>query len=191
VSNNPQTEKNETPSSEDVAQLLERAEKGDVTVLPLLRRLLDESPEIWRGYGDLSLQAQGALVKLAGGDNLLMCESLMRQMAALKAELMGESSSPLEKLLAGRVAACWLQTAYYDALVAQNQKCTLAQTKLLLQQQEAAHRRHLSAVKTLATLRKLLTPPRSPVEIATKLAGERSGLRLREAPVAEGVPISN
>jgi hypothetical protein len=63
--------------------------------------------------------------------------------------------------------------------------------KLLQHQQDAAHRRYLAAIKTLATVRKLLTPARSPFEIATKLAGERSGLRLRQAPVAEGVPIEN
>src|SRR5262245_52882221 len=83
-----------------MARLLERAKTGDLSVLPQLRRMLDESPEIWRGYGDLSLQAQGALVKLAGGNNLLLCESLMRKVEALKAELMGESPSPLERLLA-------------------------------------------------------------------------------------------
>lgn len=41
-----------------------------------------------------------------------------------------------------------------------------------------------SAIKTLATLRKLLTPARSSIEIATKLAGGRSGSRLRQVPVA-------
>ena len=60
----PQPEKHVTPADEDMARLLERTEKGDLTVLPQLRRLLDESPELWRGYGDLSLQAQGALGKL-------------------------------------------------------------------------------------------------------------------------------
>jgi hypothetical protein len=191
VNATPQTEKRETPAGEDVARLLERAEKGDLTVLPQLRRLLDESPALWQGYGDLSLQAQGALVKLAGGDNLLMCESMMRKLAALKAELMGESPSPLERNLASRIAACWLQVSYYDGLIAQTKQCSPAQAKMLQQQQDAAHRRYLNAVKTLATVRKLVTPSRSPVEIASKLMGERSGLRLREAPVAAGVPVSN
>jgi hypothetical protein len=177
MSNNPPSETTDLPAGEELARLLERAEKGDSTVLPQLRRVLDESPALWQGYGDLSLQAQGALVQLAGGNNLLLCESLMRQMAALKAELMGESPSPLEKLLAGRVAACWLQVSYYDGLIAQTRQGTPAQAKLLQQQQDTAHRRYLSAVTTLATIRKLLTPPRSPVEIASKLAGERAGLR--------------
>jgi hypothetical protein len=191
VPNNPQDQKTDLLTGEDLNHLLERAEKGDVTVLPLLRRVLDEFPAIWEGYGDLSLQAQGALVKLVGGNNLLMCESLMRKLSALKSELVGESTSALEKLLAGRVASSWLQVSYYDALLAQTRQCSPAQMKLLQQQQDSAHRRYLAAIKTLATVRKLLTPARSPIEIATQLAGERSGLRLRQAPVAEGVPVEN
>jgi hypothetical protein len=191
VPNHPPGKETDLPTGEDLGRLLGQAEKGDVTVLPLLRRVLDESPGLWQGYGDLSLQAQGAMVKLAGGDNLLMCESTMRKLSALKSELMGESTSALEKLLVGRVTACWLQVNYYDALWTQNKQCSPAQTKLLQHQQDAAHRRYLSAIKTLATVRKLLTPSRSPVEIATKLAGERSGLRLRQAPVEAGVPVEN
>jgi hypothetical protein len=190
VSPSPSTS-TEIPSGEELAHLLQRAEKGDVSALPLLRRVLDETPALWQGYGDLSLQAEGALVKLASGDNLLLGESLMRKLAAVKADLMGESASPLETLLAGRIAACWLQVSYYDALTAQTKQATPAQMKQLQQQQDSAHRRYLAALKTLATVRKLLTPARSPLEIASKLAGQRSGLRLREAPVEKGVPVDN
>jgi hypothetical protein len=39
----------------------------------------------------------------------------------------------------------------------------------------------------LATVRKLLTPSRSPIEITGKLAGERSEPRLHKEPVTAGV----
>lgn len=123
----------------------------------------DQAPTLWQGYEDLSLQAEGALVKLASGANLLLGESLMRKLAAVKAELMGEAASPLEKLLAGRIAACWLQVSCYNALMVQNKQATPAQIKQLQQQQDSAHRRYLAALKTLAAIRKLLTPARSPV----------------------------
>jgi len=174
-----------------MAHLLERAEKGDATVLPRLRRLLDDSPEIWRGYGNLALQACGSWVKLAAGSNLLLAESLMRKAAELRAEVTGSSPSPLEQLLAERVTACWLQVSYYESIIAQTREYTPAKMRMLQQQHAAAHRYYLAAMKTLATVRKLLTPPRSPIEIASKLAGERSGLRLREAPVAASVPVEN
>jgi hypothetical protein len=97
----------------------------------------------------------------------------------------------LEQLLADRVVVCWLQVSCYDGMLAQTHEYTTAKVRMLQQKQDAAHRRYLSAIKTLATVRKLLTPARSPVEIAIKLAGERSGLRLRQAPVEEGRPVAN
>jgi hypothetical protein len=191
VSNQPQTEKPETAPGDDMAHLLSRAEKGDVTVLPQLRRLLDETPELWRGYGNLAAQAQASWIKLAAGTNILLGESLMRKAAELCSEVAGPSPSPLEKLLAERATICWLQVSFYDTLIAQTREYTPSKARILQQQQDSAHRRYLAALKTLATVRKLLTPSRSPVEIANKLAGKRSGLRLRESPVEDGVPVAN
>ncbi len=76
-------------------------------------------------------------------------------------------------------------------LFAQTREYTPAKARMLQQQHDAAQRRYLTAMKTLATVRKLLTPVRSPVEIASKLTGQRSGLRLRQAPVESGVPVAN
>jgi hypothetical protein len=88
-----------------LARLLERAERGDATVLPVLRRVLDESPAMWQGYGDLALQAQGFFVRLASCNNLMLCESLLRKLSAMKSELMGQSPSAAEMLLADRIAS--------------------------------------------------------------------------------------
>jgi hypothetical protein len=115
----------------------------------------------------------------------------MRKAAELRSELAGPSPSPLEKLLAERAVACWLQVSFYDSQVAQIREYKPAQGRMLQQQLDSANRRYQAAIKTLATVRKLLTPARSPVEIATKLAGERSGLRLRQAPVEAGIPVAN
>ena len=79
VNANPQTEKSDSSADQDMARLVERATKGDATVLPKLRRLLDESPELWRGYGDLALQARSSWIQLAAGQNLLLDECLTRK----------------------------------------------------------------------------------------------------------------
>ena len=84
-----------------------------------------------------------------------------------------------------------MQVSYYDSVVAQTREFTPVKVRILQKQHDAAQRHYLAALKTLATVRKLLTPSRSPVEIASKLAGERSGLRLREVPVEAGVPVAN
>jgi hypothetical protein len=173
----------------ELAELLKRAEAGDLAVLPALRQVLTDNPELWQGYGDLAAQAEGALIRVAAGSNLLLTESLLCKLADLRQELGGESPSPLERLLIERVVACWLQVSYYDTLLVQARESSPARLKMLQGFQDAAHRRHLSAIKTLATVRKLLRPPLSPVDVATRLAGERPPVRLHKAPV--GVPVEN
>jgi hypothetical protein len=73
---------------------------------------------------------------------------------------------------------------HYDALAAQ---ALVGSQRLreLQKLQDAAHRRHLAALKTLATVRNLLTPTPSPVQVATRLGrpgagalGDRVGGRL-------------
>ena len=80
----------------ELARLLQRAEAGDRSVLPQLRQVLDSDDHLWRSYGDLAAHAEASLAMLAAGPNLLLAESLKRKLAELKAELGGESPSPLE-----------------------------------------------------------------------------------------------
>lgn len=146
----------ETPTKEELQRLLTAAEEGDLQVLPELRHLLDHSPELWDEYGNLALHAQYALVKLAAGPNLLLAESLVRKLVALKVEVAGPNPSPLERLLAEQIAACWVQTAYFDALLAQAKGVEPTKAEQLRRHQQGAHRRYLAAIKQLAIVRKLV-----------------------------------
>jgi hypothetical protein len=186
---NPKAPSMNGDESSNLAQLLKRAQAGDVSVLGALRQVLSDNPDLWQGYGDLAAQAEAALIRLAAGRDLLLTEALLRKLAALKQELGGNSPTPLERLLIERVTACWLQVAYYDALAAQAQRSSPERVKMLQGQQDAAHRRQLSAIKTLATVRKLVRPPLSPVDVATRLDGDRPRVRLHKAAV--GVPVEN
>jgi hypothetical protein len=172
VNPNPQAEAGPRQEEDELARLVGRAERGDLSVLPALREALAAHPQLWQTYGDLALQAEGALVRLAAGSNLLLAESLLLKLRALKAELGGESPSPLEKLLAERISASWLQTAYFDGLLAQAAGAGEARLKVLRQQQDAAHRRHLAGIKQLALIRKLLRPAPSPLELLRAPVGE-------------------
>ena len=167
-------EADQRPGQADLAQLLKRAEAGDRSVLPQLQRALDGNPDLWRGYGDLAAHAEASLALLAAGPNLLLAESLLCKLRALKAELGGESPSPLEKLLAERISTSWLQAAYFDGLLAQAGGAGEARLKVLRQQQDAAHRRHLAGIKQLALIRKLLRPAPSPLELLRAPVGETS-----------------
>ena len=78
------------------------------------------------------------------------------------------------RLLVERVAATWLQTAYFDGLLAQAAGAGEARLKVLRQMQDAAHRRHLASLKQLAVVRRLLRPAPSPLELLRAPVGETS-----------------
>jgi hypothetical protein len=162
-------------AQDELARLLKRAAQGDLSSLPELRQALDADASLWRQYGDLAAHAEASLILLAAGSNLLLAESLQRKLKALKDELGGESPSPLNRLLIERVTATWLQVSYFDGLLTQAKGASEAQAKMLQRQQDAAHRRHLTAVKTLATVRKLLKPTPSTLELLRYPLGEGTG----------------
>ena len=149
----------EAPETQRMRLLLERAESGDRSVLPAVEMLLDAKPEIWRAYGDLARVAEDAWVELVAGPNLLLKQSVRRKLAEVKSQLLSDSAaSPLEELLVERVGAGWLQTAYADAAAAQAREkpLDLAQLEKQQRRQERAQKGYVSAIRTLATVRKLL-----------------------------------
>ena len=157
-------------SQSELRELLGRAEQGDRTVLPALRRLLDAMPALWRHAGDVARVAEAAWVDLIAGQSLLVRESLTRSVAALKAELAGPAAPPLERLLAERVACCWMQAGQADAAFARlkGQGLSVAQLDLLQRRQERTQRSYLAAIKALTTVRRLAVAdsPAAPTEAA-------------------------
>jgi hypothetical protein len=130
-----ETSKFEHMSPEEFEQLqalLRRGEQGDATVIPELRAVLDAHPEIWQRYGDLARQAEEAWKQLIAGTNTLLYESLSRKIDEIKADITQDGNSPLESLLAQRIAACWLQTHYADITYAQNKNGNLPQYTALM-----------------------------------------------------------
>ena len=177
---------------ERLQQLVRRAEGGDETALPELRVALDVNPWCWQRYGDLAQESMAAWLQLIAGPNLMLHESTRRKAAQLRAELAGPAPSPLERLLAERVVACWLQTNYADAAYAQLKGNGPAQHTAALRRQNSAQQRYLQAVKALATVRKLLRPGLSPVDLALRPVPERPAGRLAGASAAaDGAPVLN
>jgi hypothetical protein len=142
----------------EIQDVIHKAKQGDATVLPRLHELLTEYPALWTEYGDLAAHAEAAWVTLTAGNNLHLRECLLRQAAALRDELAGPAPSPVERLLVGRVVACWLQLHYFDTMEAQaglgDESPRLARYRA--RRQEQAHRMYLSALAALTTLRRLL-----------------------------------
>ena len=140
--------------------LVPRAEKGDEQALAELRRRFDATPALWEELGNLAEHAQRVWVALSSGSNALIQQAAERKVAALRQELLGPAPSPLERLLVERIIACWLQVQYADqaAVAFEKKGGRFAEGDYWQKQQERAHRRYLSAIRTLAQVRRLLLP---------------------------------
>ena len=64
-------------------------------------------------------------------------------------------STPLERLLVDRIVVCWLQLQQADNLASQIDALPAKMANLILRRQRHAHRQFLTAVQTLAIVRRL------------------------------------
>jgi hypothetical protein len=107
------------------------------------------------------LAFEGMVQNCSGADELTR-EAFRRQLDKTAREIAGHNPTPLETQLAQRVALCELSVARLENIYA---NCIRAgiQSSLKMweaagRQLDAAHRRHLNAVKALATVRKAQLP---------------------------------
>lgn len=154
-----------TPTRTEALQaLVARANAGDKNALVGLRQLLDGCPEIWSQLGDLARHAETAWLDLISGGDRLVVEAAKRRMAHLKSQLAGPAPTPLESLLIDQIGVTYLASSYAEAASATPGKSCLGEAHYRLRHAESAQKRHLAAMRTLATLRALvpqgLTPAR-------------------------------
>lgn len=177
MSKTPKNERKKAETKPDITPLqatVELARRGVKEALPYLRKVLDQHPEMVGHYDDLARRAQHAWLQLFGKD-LLAQEGTARQLDALRHDLAEPRSSPLEKLVIQRIVACFLQTVYFDAREAVGQEIeTREMAEFRLRRQAQAHQQFLSAVKSLADLRKV-TPPPVVIQIETPEAQSANG----------------
>lgn len=146
--------------------LINRAQDGDEDALPALRRVLDEAPKIAR-FVDLARDVERSIVKKLAGDDVFSQEAIPRNLKAMRQEIAGQSPSPLERLLAERIALCWLELQYFEAIYAQNLgNLSITQSDYHQRRIDKAHRRYLSSIKALAQIRKM--GPAVQINIAEK-----------------------
>ena len=137
---------------------LERAARGDAATLPTVRHMLQLPKLVEEWGGNLARKAEGALLDQIAGENLLFREALWRKAEMMRAELNGADASVLDTIVVERVVANWLQVYYAEALLAQAKGWTLAQSDAWQRRIDRAHRRLLSSVKALASIRRLTAP---------------------------------
>jgi hypothetical protein len=144
------------PVVEDLNLLVQRARQGDETVLPQLRDMMDTRPEIWQHFGNLAGHAREAWLRLISADDLALKESTARKSEDLMRELAGPEPTVVERLLAERAVLCWLQLHHADSLAAQTLMKSTQLADFWCKRQSSAHRRYLTSLAALVTLRRLL-----------------------------------
>jgi hypothetical protein len=143
---------------EKLHDLLRLAEKGEEDAVPEIRQILDEHPDLaWR-FVDVAHAAEDALIEGMTKEGDLAAKELLRcQLEAMREEVAGKNSSALERLLSERVVLTWLEVQLFEALYAKNMRnLPIAQAEHHQKRLDRAHRRHLSAIRELAQMRKLL-----------------------------------
>src|SRR5262249_55584244 len=94
-----QTQKTGDLDTKKIMELADRAQTGDTTAMPPLRRLMEKPEYVNALGGDLARRAQHTLIEKYAGKNLLAKESLHRKLELMTAELAGPNASPLERLI--------------------------------------------------------------------------------------------
>jgi hypothetical protein len=143
---------------EEMLALIQRAEKGDQSAVLPLRELLKDPELVDFCGGDLARLTQRTLLNKFAGKNLAFKEALAHKLELMRADLTGPTPTPLERLLVERVVACWLHLYHLEQVFAQKDSMSLELGTYYQRNIDRAHKRYLSAIKTLAVVRKLALP---------------------------------
>ena len=147
-----------TSANDELTEFVAKATSGDPAALRTLRPLLDEAPELCEVFGDLGRKAKTAWIEIATGKHGLTREALTRHVETLQRELAGPSPSVLERLLAERIVLCWLEVHCLDPALSAKTEMPVRHAEFSDRRRDRAHRRYLSALRSLATIRRLLIP---------------------------------
>jgi hypothetical protein len=135
--------------------------------------------------GDLAKSVERSWLELMAGENLCAQEGLRRRLSEMRDRLAGPQPTPLERLLAEQVAACWLQLQQAQGVYIRNLgKISESQLEYCERRIDAASRRYLHAIKTLAQVRRLIVPVVQ-VNIAEKQVNIAAG-----TGAESGVPLT-
>lgn len=148
-----------TTAESEIDATIARARNGDMTALALLEESCPPDARMWYKYGALGRHVEVRwLQRINGPEDHLSIKAMTAKLNELKSEMAGPNPSPLESVLVDRIGACWLAVCHAEMIVAQTSECTLAYGDYLQRRLDRSHARFLSAIKTLAFVRRLQLP---------------------------------
>ena len=148
-------------SLKELQALSDRVEDGDQNAATELRRALERSsPEVIARCSNIARNYRRVVADTATGRDPLAREAIVERARRMALEIAGENPTPLEVLLAERIASLWVLVEAQEALLSatyrrgQEKPVGPAYVIQMCKIQESANRRYLAAMKTLAQVRK-------------------------------------
>lgn len=153
----------------DLKDLITRGHDGDEEALARMDTVLEQIPSIARKFGNLNVMVEEGFIERTATNSPFRQKAVRVSLAEMREELAGPNPSPLEKLGAERIASCWLQLHYAELIYNQElPKLSLEQDDYYQKRLDRLHRRYLSAMRSLAQVRKLLKPRVAQINIGEK-----------------------
>lgn len=146
-----------------LAAMIKLAEGGDEQAGKAVLEACRTVPRLWEMLSILSGQAERAWVDLvvAATPHDQVARAVVEQdLRRKRREVAGEGATPLEELLAQRVALCWVAASFADEQYANKvrQGMSFKEGEYYARRCEQANRNLLRSAEALARVRRLLTP---------------------------------
>jgi len=144
-------------TDEELREAIDRAQEGDKSALPVIRKHLADQPAIYWEMAEYARIVQGEQIKAYTGGGLYVREIMDEVVRRLREDLSGGDPSPLERLLVERIISCYLHVNYaeseYSGTVGRGARLEVAE--YMQKRLDRANKRYLQALKALAQVRKM------------------------------------
>jgi hypothetical protein len=118
----------------------------------------DRGESYREGYGSSAEWLRQSIIRKAAGDCVIAKEAIRQKLDKVRSELEGSNPTPIERLLAERASLCWALVNWYENSSQSIESMSIAQADFHQRKIDKAHARFLSAIRTLAQVRKLALP---------------------------------
>jgi hypothetical protein len=144
----------------DHFQLFDLANAGNETALGLLQARFREDPQLVRSVVNWpSIVVKARLEKTMGSDNPALRLCVEESVRDLASRIAGENPAEVERLLAERIALCWLDVHYHEFRYANlNRRDSHSDVEWRSRMLDHAQKRLTHAIKTLADVRRFPIP---------------------------------
>jgi hypothetical protein len=150
-------------------ELIRMGHSNPAEAIPLVAQFFDNNADaLWHTLGDAAREARRAIASQMAAGCPLLTQSYFLEAQDMATQLAGDAGLPLLRLMAENVAVNWLASAEADRTATLSLDRSESRIECLERRRSNAHRRYQQALRSLATVRKLLRVTAPPVTTVTK-----------------------